>query len=532
MVCPSCGARNDDAAEVCFTCRAVLSVLTRGSVVGDRYEILAPLGRGGMGSVYKARDRTLDELVALKVLRPEVARSPEMAERFRSEIRLARRVSQRNVCRIHDYGDEQGTAYIAMEWIEGRSLKEAIRERGGLPEKQCLAVALQIAEGLRAIHAAGIVHRDLTTPNIMLGADGLVRILDFGIAKRVNPNGATHPTAAGYVMGSPEYMSPEQARGRPVDYRTDIYSFGVVLFELATGTVPFRADTPVATLLLHIDAPPPLGTASIPRALAPVLSRALAKDPKDRYSTTAELIDALRSAGEGAASRAASSPPSRTDTAEVSRRALGLAAIALGLGLTVGMALLTVRGNREPAARPTRDDGPPARSSASAARPPSEAPPARASSTPAETDRRPRSPAPEPVPRTTSPSPSPSPPAASREPTDAETRAASAPPGLSGTPIAATPAPTPEVVASPSPFQTASAPGALLVLVTPWADVAIDGVAVGQTPLTRIPLSPGPHTVVLTHPDYQPFPRRVVIRPGETLRLTVALAIEGVRQRR
>src|SRR3954470_18469211 len=155
MLCPSCASPNDDAAEVCFHCRAVLSAVTRGSLIAARYRILDPLGRGGMGAVYRARDEVLDEEVALKILRPEIAGTPEMAARFRSEIKLARRVSHWNVCRNHEYGEADGLQYISMELISGGTLKDRLRD-GPLPTAQAFDVAVQIAEGLAAIHKVGI----------------------------------------------------------------------------------------------------------------------------------------------------------------------------------------------------------------------------------------------------------------------------------------------------------------------------------------------------------------------------------------
>ena len=182
MLCPSCQSENDDAAEVCFHCRAVLSAVTRGSVIASRYRVVAPLGRGGMGAVYRAHDEVLDDEVALKILRPEVAGTPEMAARFRSEIKLARKVSHWNVCRIHEYGEEGGLQYISMELISGATLKDRLRA-GPLPSDKAFDVSIQIAEGLAAIHKVGIIHRDLKSPNVMIDDEGTAKVMDFGIAK-------------------------------------------------------------------------------------------------------------------------------------------------------------------------------------------------------------------------------------------------------------------------------------------------------------------------------------------------------------
>ena len=220
----------------------VVSVELRpGMVFHGRYEILGPLGRGGMGMVYKARDRRLDEVVAIKVLRPDFGSDPTMAERFRSEIKLARKVRHRNVCAIHDYGEDQGLLYISMEYIEGVDLKQVLRQSGALPPQRGYEVAVQVTEGLQAVHDAGIIHRDLKTPNIMSDAAGIARLMDFGVAKRVGEGAAT---VTGMIVGTPEYMSPEQAQGHKVDTRSDIYALGIVLYEIFTGHVPFRGETP------------------------------------------------------------------------------------------------------------------------------------------------------------------------------------------------------------------------------------------------------------------------------------------------
>jgi serine/threonine protein kinase len=274
--------------------------IAQGSVVAGRYEIGRRLGRGGMGVIHLAHDRMLDETVVLKILRHEIAETPGMDERFRSEIRLARKVTHRNVCRIYEYGEDGQIRFISMEWIDGHDLRDQLDSHPeGLPVKQAFSVALQIAEGLEAIHDVGIIHRDLKTPNIMLDKRGRVRLMDFGIAKDTARLGQVGLTQAGVVMGTPEYMSPEQCRAQPLDLRSDIYSLGIVLYEVFTGDVPFQADTPMDTVLLQVQKPLPLDSAEarrIPKPMRAVLSRLLAKRAADRYASVNEAIDAIRKA--------------------------------------------------------------------------------------------------------------------------------------------------------------------------------------------------------------------------------------------
>ncbi len=332
MLCPACQAPNDDKADACFTCGRAFGALTRGTLIAGRYEVLAPLGRGGMGMVYRAQDRMLDDAVALKVLRAEFAHTAEMAERFRHEIKLARRVSHRNVCRIYEYGEDQGVRYISMEFVEGQDLRQLLDERGGCFEaEEACQVAIQAAEGLQAIHDVGIIHRDLKTTNIMRDGRGAVRLMDFGVAK-IEGTDLVGLTITGQVMGTPEYMSPEQCLGEPLDHRCDLYALGVVLYEMLTGVVPFHGDTPVATLFKHIQDPVPLDepvAARIPLSAAEVLRCALAKNRADRYPSASAMADALRAAARalpqaGGAStgplRAAAPVPSRARTPAERRR--------------------------------------------------------------------------------------------------------------------------------------------------------------------------------------------------------------------
>jgi predicted Ser/Thr protein kinase/outer membrane biosynthesis protein TonB len=302
MLCPSCQTDNHVSAHLCFACgtplEPSLASLRAGALFDGRFEILGILGRGGMGMVYRAFDRELKETVALKVLRPDVARqSGRIERRFRTEIRLARRVRHRNVCSVYGDGEDQGLLYICMELIEGENLARAARVASGLTDRDAWDVTLQVSDGLRAIHEAGIVHRDLKTANIMRDRKRIVRVMDFGIAKHhVGATGSHTVTATGSLMGTPEYMSPEQLRGEPVGFRSDLYSFGIVIFELFTGALPFRGDSPVVTILRQIQDEPKLNVPGLPSPLRPILRRVLSKDPARRYATAQEMGRALREA--------------------------------------------------------------------------------------------------------------------------------------------------------------------------------------------------------------------------------------------
>ena len=271
-------------------------MLSKGTLVASRYEIQEVLGTGGMGTVYKAHDRAFEELVALKVLRPELAGDSDIAWRFPAEVRLARRVSHRNVCRMHEYGQDGQLSYISMEYVPGVNLKKVAQVQGGLSADAAFGVALEIAAGLQAIHEVGIIHRDLKAQNILLDSRGVVRIMDFGMSKE----SGTQATAIGMVMGgSPEYMSPEQVEGQPVSFASDVYSLGILTFELFTGAPPFQSENPMATLHKQVKEPPPLdgpAVARIPPAVISVLRLALAKSPDARYASIRDFAEALRKA--------------------------------------------------------------------------------------------------------------------------------------------------------------------------------------------------------------------------------------------
>jgi serine/threonine-protein kinase len=301
VLCARCNSAVEPDATACFNCGYEISPrahsIVRGTLVADRYEVLERLGRGGMGEVYRAYDRVLEEDVALKVLREEATERDDIARRFRTEIRLARKVTHKNVCRIHEYGEWQGRGYISMELVRGINLRQLLKETGALPWDRAFEIALQVVEGLQAIHEVGIVHRDLKPANIMIDKAHVVRLMDFGVAKQIRGGvAATAATATGQVIGTPDYMSPEQATAQPVDFRSDVYALGVIVFEMFTGEQPFQADSPVAVLMKHIHEMPALvgpASARTPEKVVPILAKALAKRPEDRYQTIGELRDDL-----------------------------------------------------------------------------------------------------------------------------------------------------------------------------------------------------------------------------------------------
>jgi HAMP domain-containing protein/predicted Ser/Thr protein kinase len=291
-----------ETAAIASVPTRVGSKIEKGTLFADRYEILGTLGKGGMGAVYRARDRQLDEVVAVKVLRAELLKEdPTLLDRFKQEVRLARKITHRNVLRTHDVGETQGTPYISMEYLDGVTLKDLIQNKGALPVGVGLRIAKQMCYGLEAAHREGVIHRDIKPQNMLiLPETGELKIMDFGIARRSEVKGeeGSGLTTAGTVMGTPDYMPPEQAQGNPVDFRSDIYSLGVVLFEIFVGRLPFRADNAMATVLSHVQQAPPkprsLNT-RIPEDLEAVILRCLEKDPSARFGSVGELLDALTS---------------------------------------------------------------------------------------------------------------------------------------------------------------------------------------------------------------------------------------------
>jgi serine/threonine protein kinase/Tfp pilus assembly protein PilF len=307
MKCPKCQTENPETSQFCADCgtkleaakdfslfqtetlQTPLKELTTGSTFAGRYQIIEELGKGGMGKVYRALDKKLNEEVALKLIRSEVASDKQTIERFNNELKLARRIAHRNVGKMYELMEDEGTHFITMEYVPGENLKSTIRRIGQLPVAKSIAIARQIGEGLAEAHRLGVVHRDLKPSNIILDSEGNSRIMDFGIARSIHAKGITGP---GVMIGTPEYMSPEQVEGKDVDQRSDVYSVGIILYEMLTGRVPFEGETPLSIAhkqKYEAPLPPDELNPQIPEDLSRLIFRCLEKDKEKRFQRAEEL---------------------------------------------------------------------------------------------------------------------------------------------------------------------------------------------------------------------------------------------------
>ena len=295
--CNQCGTQFETPGDISeiptMTRQTPIEDLNPGSTFAGRYQIIEELGIGGMGTVYKAVDTTINEKVALKLINPEIATNRKTIERFQNELRFARQVSHKNVCRMYHFSKEKDTHYIVMEYIRGENLKSMVRMTKQLSVRTAVSVAKQVCEGLAEAHHMGVVHRDLKPSNIMIDRVGNARIMDFGIARSMTAQGIT---GTGVMVGTPEYMSPEQVEGKKADERSDIYSLGIILYEMVTGRVPFGGDTPLSIALKHkneIPRNPKKINAQIPEALSQIIMKCLEKKAEKRYQSAAELLQDL-----------------------------------------------------------------------------------------------------------------------------------------------------------------------------------------------------------------------------------------------
>jgi serine/threonine protein kinase/Flp pilus assembly protein TadD len=327
MKCQKCDAENPETSRFCGSCAAPLESLEptkeapapsstpplsktktfmasikdikAGTTFAKRYHIIEEIGRGGMGTVYKAVDTKIDEKVALKLLNHEIAAEEKTTERFQNELKLARNISHRNVCRMYDFSESEGTPFITMEYISGEDLKSLIRRIGQLTIGKAVFIARQICEGLAEAHRLGVVHRDLKPQNIMIDREGDAKIMDFGIARSLESKGLTD---TGVIIGTPEYMSPEAVEGRETGPGSDIYSLGIILYEMLTGRPPFEGETPLSVAVKQKTAPPPdprSSNAHVSDRLSRIILKCLEKDRKKRYLDADELLTDLTAVEKG-----------------------------------------------------------------------------------------------------------------------------------------------------------------------------------------------------------------------------------------
>jgi tetratricopeptide (TPR) repeat protein len=328
MVCPRCHTPNPEGTLVCLQCSTPFTLddttmpvisqpdfsatqaienqstwvqptspesypqvmLQPGQLLAGRYQIVKMLGEGGMGAVYRARDLELEREVAVKVIRPELARNAQILQRFKQELILARQVTHRNIIRIFDLGQAEGMRFITMEFIEGEDVAQILTRRSKLPAPEAGAIIAQVARGLEAAHHEGVVHRDLKPQNIMIDGTGKASVMDFGIARSMD---ASNMTRTGALVGTPTYMSPEQAQGQKVDARSDLYTLGIIFYELLTGTPPFEADNPMATLVRRIQekAKPVIEVEpTVPKPVNDLVMKMLATNPEERHQSATEVL--------------------------------------------------------------------------------------------------------------------------------------------------------------------------------------------------------------------------------------------------
>jgi serine/threonine protein kinase len=330
--CPKCQFENPEDTFYCGKCATPLpsskdiavsqtetlqtpiKELTTGSTFVRRYQIIEELGQGGMGKVYKAFDKEVNVRVALKLVKPEIAADKNTIERFRNELKVAREISHKNICRMYDLGREGETYFITMEYVSGEDLRSFIRRARRLDIGTAISIAKQVCEGLSEAHRLGVVHRDLKPSNIMIDQEGNAKIMDFGIARSLK---GKEITGAGVIIGTPEYMSPEQVEGKKADERSDLYALGVILYEMVTGRVPFEGDTPLSIAVKHkseIPNDPRELNAQIPEDLSRLILRCLEKDKEKRFQSATAVAAELENIERGVTTAERTAPAIKTGT--------------------------------------------------------------------------------------------------------------------------------------------------------------------------------------------------------------------------
>jgi serine/threonine protein kinase len=365
--CPKCQTMNPDESKFCMECATPLpgikeavstktletptEELKRGSFFAGRYEIIEELGKGGMGKVYRVEDKKIKKEIALKLIKPEIASDRKTIERFKNELTTARDIRHKNVCGMYDLGEEKELHFITMEYISGQDLKGLIRQTGQLTVGKAVSIAKQICDGLEEAHSLGIVHRDLKPNNIMIDDNGNSRIMDFGIARTIKEKGIT---GSGVMIGTPEYMSPEQVEAKEVDQRSDIYSLGIIMYEMLTGRLPFEADTPFAIGVKHKSETPKSPkeyNSQISDDLNRAILKCLEKDKENRYKDAGEVKSELEKIDQGLPTTAKIKPQSEPKTVKIGEIKLknlilygGISILSLAVLLVV---IFTLAGRRK-----------------------------------------------------------------------------------------------------------------------------------------------------------------------------------------
>jgi serine/threonine protein kinase/Tfp pilus assembly protein PilF len=348
--CPKCNFDNPETASFCADCgtqleptndipsitktlETPLQRLTKGTLFANRYEILEKLGKGGMGEVYRVKDKKLDEEMALKVLRPEIAVHEGTIERFKNELKFARKITHRNVCRMYDLNEEGDTPFITMEYVDGENLKSLIKRKEKLSAKETIALAKQVCEGLIEAHNLDVIHRDLKPQNIMVDDKGVAKVMDFGIARSVEAAGVTQ---TGVMIGTPDYLSPEQAEGEETDHRSDIYSLGVILYEMITGDVPFKGETALSVAMKHksqFPLNPKILNPDISEDLSRLILICMEKDKERRYQAAEALLNDLHNIEDGLPLGTKIRPRRETFTRTLIRKKLIIPALVVALAI-------------------------------------------------------------------------------------------------------------------------------------------------------------------------------------------------------